>query len=377
MATQDRRPAPRRSARRDNPQQREAQRKKRAIILGVEIIVILLMLVVVIMAVRGEGVFKVLSNDAPTRVELNETEIQEKMNETVLENETLKGYRNIALFGVDSTTGALEKGTRSDTIIIASINQDTKKVKLCSVYRDTYLNKGNDKYGKCNAAYANGGPKQAMMMLNMNLDLNITDFVTVGFQGLTDAIDALGGVWIDVDEEEIKHINNYQMCIAENLKRSYTEVTQTGYQLLDGLQATAYCRIRYTKGDDYMRTFRQREVINACLAQAKKANISSLNKTAEAVFPEVYTSLKLEEILAVLAEVGDYEIVADDGLPFEEYRGSWTVGANGSCVIPVNLEENVVALHKFLFDEQDYQVSEEIKKYSNQIYSDTNPYKGN
>ena len=374
MATQDRRPAPRRRARRDDPRQREAQRKKRAIILGVEIIVILLMLVVVIMAIRGEGIFKVLSNEAPTRVELNEGEIQEKMNETVLENETLKGYRNIALFGVDSTTGALEKGTRSDTIIIASINQDTKEVKLCSVYRDTYLNKGNDKYGKCNAAYANGGPKQAMMMLNMNLDLNITDFVTVGFQGLTDAIDALGGVWIDVDEEEIKHINNYQMCIAENLKRPYTEVTSTGYQLLDGLQATAYCRIRYTKGDDYMRTFRQREVIKACMDQAKKANVTSLNKIAEAVFPEVYTSLNLEEILTVLGEVTQYKIVADDGLPFEQFRGSGTIGANGSCVVPVDLASNVKELHRFLFDETDYQVSEEITKYSDVIKGDTQAY---
>ncbi|MBE5857702.1 MAG: LytR family transcriptional regulator [Lachnospiraceae bacterium] len=374
MATQDRRPAPRRRARRDDPRQREAQRKKRAIILGVEIIVILLMLVVVIMAIRGEGIFKVLSNEAPTRVELNEGEIQEKMNETVLENETLKGYRNIALFGVDSTTGALEKGTRSDTIIIASINQDTKEVKLCSVYRDTYLNKGNDKYGKCNAAYANGGPKQAMMMLNMNLDLNITDFVTVGFQGLTDAIDALGGVWIDVDEEEIKHINNYQMCIAENLKRPYTEVTTTGYQLLDGLQATAYCRIRYTKGDDYMRTFRQREVIKACMEQAKKANVTSLNKIAEAVFPEVYTSLNLEEILTVLGEVAQYKIVADDGLPFEQFRGSGTIGANGSCVVPVDLASNVKELHRFLFDETDYQVSEEITKYSDVIKGDTQAY---
>jgi len=374
MATQDRRPAPRRRARRDDPRQREAQRKKRAIILGVEIIVILLMLVVVIMAIRGEGIFKVLSNEAPTRVELNEGEIQEKMNETVLENETLKGYRNIALFGVDSTTGALEKGTRSDTIIIASINQDTKEVKLCSVYRDTYLNKGNDKYGKCNAAYANGGPKQAMMMLNMNLDLNITDFVTVGFQGLTDAIDALGGVWIDVDEEEIKHINNYQMCIAENLKRPYTEVTTTGYQLLDGLQATAYCRIRYTKGDDYMRTFRQREVIKACMEQANKANVTSLNKIAEAVFPEVYTSLNLEEILTVLGEVAQYKIVADDGLPFEQFRGSGTIGANGSCVVPVDLASNVKELHRFLFDETDYQVSEEITKYSDVIKGDTQAY---
>lgn len=372
MATQDRRPA--QNGRRQSQKQREAQKKKRAIILGIEIVVILLMLVVVIMAVRGEGFFKVLSNEAPTRVEVNDTEIEEKMNETVLENETLKGYRNIALFGVDSTTGALEKGTRSDTIIIASINQDTKEVKLCSVYRDTYLNKGNDKYGKCNAAYANGGPKQAMMMLNMNLDLNITDFVTVGFQGLTDAIDALGGVWIDVDEEEIKHINNYQMCIAENLKRSYTEVTQTGYQLLDGLQATAYCRIRYTKGDDYMRTFRQREVIKACMDQAKKANISTLNKIAEAVFPEVYTSLNLEEILQVLSEVTEYNIIGDDGFPYEQYRNAGTIGANGSCVIPVNLTDNVIWLHNFLFNEPNYQVSQEIQTYSDVIYNDTHSY---
>lgn len=372
MATQDRRPA--QNGRRQSQKQKEAQKKKRAIILGIEIVVILLMLVVVIMAVRGEGFFKVLSNEAPTRVEVNDTEIEEKMNETVLENETLKGYRNIALFGVDSTTGALEKGTRSDTIIIASINQDTKEVKLCSVYRDTYLNKGNDKYGKCNAAYANGGPKQAMMMLNMNLDLNITDFVTVGFQGLTDAIDALGGVWIDVDEEEIKHINNYQMCIAENLKRSYTEVTQTGYQLLDGLQATAYCRIRYTKGDDYMRTFRQREVIKACMDQAKKANVSTLNKIAEAVFPEVYTSLNLEEILQVLSEVTEYNIIGDDGFPYEQYRNAGTIGANGSCVIPVNLTDNVVWLHNFLFNEPNYQVSQEIQTYSDVIYNDTHSY---
>ena len=145
----------------------------------------------------------------------------------------MKGYRNIALFGVDSTTGALTKNTRSDTIMIASINQDTGECKLVSIYRDTYLNLSNDSYNKCNAAYAKGGPEQAINMLNMNLDMNITDFVTVGFAGLTDAVDALGGVMIDVDDSEISHLNNYQLCIAEDLKRSYTPVKDTGYQLLD------------------------------------------------------------------------------------------------------------------------------------------------
>lgn len=346
-------------------EQREARKKRKVVIFGLEIVLLLVMLVVLWGVLKGTEV---------KRIEVDDEEIKENMNETVLENETLKGYRNVALFGVDSTTGALEKGTRSDTMIIASINQDTGEVKLVSVYRDSYLNKGNDKYGKANAAYASGGPKQAMMMLNMNMDLNITDFVTVGFQGLTDTVDALGGVWIDVDEEEIKHINNYQMCIAENLKCSYTEVTDTGYQLLNGLQATAYCRIRYTKGDDFMRAQRQREVIKAIADQAKKANVSSLTKIANDVFPEVYTSLKLDEIVSLLTEVAKYEIVDEGGFPDETMRQVSTIGSAGSCVVPTSLEDNVVWLHEFLFDDANYTPSEEVKTYSNKVYSDTSAY---
>lgn len=210
---------------------KEQARKKRnrIIIFSVEIIILVIAVFVL---------FGVLSGTKSGKVNLDEEDII--INDTVKQAEetTMKGYRNIALFGVDSTTGALTKNTRSDTIMIASINQDTGECKLVSVYRDTYLNLSNDSYNKCNAAYAKGGPEQAISMLNMNLDLNITDFVTVGFAGLTDTIDALGGVYIDVDDAEISHLNNYQLCIAEDLKRSYTPVSNTGYQLLDGLQAT-------------------------------------------------------------------------------------------------------------------------------------------
>lgn len=346
-------------------QQREARKKKKIIIFGLEIALLLVMLVVLWGVLKGTEV---------KRVEVNDEELEENMNETVLENESLKGYRNVALFGLDSTTGALEKGTRSDTMMIASINQDTGDVKLVSLYRDTYLNKGNDKYGKCNAAYASGGPKQAMMMMNMNMDLNVTDFVSVGFQGLTDTVDALGGVWIDVDEEEIKHINNYQMCIAENLKCSYEEVKDTGYQLLNGLQATAYCRIRYTKGDDFMRAQRQREVIKAIADQAKKVNVSSLTKIANDVFPEVYTSLKLDEIVSLLMEVTKYNIVDEGGFPTDTMRATGTIGADGSCVVPTSLESNVIWLHEFLFDETDYVPSEEVKDYSSTVAEKTGKY---
>ena len=247
---------------------KRAQKKRRKIfIFAAEIVVLLVALLVLYGVLQGEKVGK---------VEIKESDII--MNENVAQNESLKGYRNIALFGVDSRTGDIRKQTRTDTIIIASINQDTGEVKLVSLYRDTYLNLSNDTYTKCNAAYMKGGPEMAINMLNMNLDLNITDFVTVGFAGLTDTIDALGGVYIDVDEEELKHINNYQYCMAEDLKRSYNEVTTTGYQLLDGLQATAYCRIRYTAGSDFKRAERQREVLQAVADVAKKANVSSLQK---------------------------------------------------------------------------------------------------
>lgn len=346
-------------------QQREARKKRKVVIFGLEIVLLVVMLIVLWGVLKGTEVKKITVNDE---------ELEQNMNETVLENETLKGYRNVALFGVDSTTGKLDRGTRSDTIIIASINQDTGEVKLVSLYRDTFLNQGNDKYGKCNAAYAKGGPEQAMMMLNTNMDLNITDFVTVGFQGLADTIDALGGVYIDVDSEEIKHINNYQMCIAENLKCSYTEVKETGYQLLNGLQATAYCRIRYTKGDDFMRAQRQREVIKAIADQAKKANVSSLTKIANDVLPEVYTSLELEEIVSLLMDIAKYNIVDEGGFPEESMRATGTIGGDGSCVIPISLKSNVVWLHEFLFGEEDYTPSKEVENCSQNVYDRTNEY---
>ena len=344
----------------------QAKKQRRRIILFiVEIIILIIAVMVLYMVLAGTGTGK---------VELKEKDII--INETVQEAEetTMKGYRNIALFGVDSTTGALTKNTRSDTIMIASINQDTGDCKLVSVYRDTYLNLSNDSYNKCNAAYAKGGPEQAINMLNMNLDMNITDFVTVGFAGLTDAIDALGGVDIEVDESEISHLNNYQPCIAEDLKREYTPVTETGRQRLDGLQATGYCRIRYTAGDDFKRAERQREVLSAVADQAKKASLPKLTETANSVFEEVYTSLDLSEIVDMLGDVGAYNITATDGFPQEDMRVTGTIGSKGSCVIPTSLEDNVKWLHKFLFDADNYEPSETVKQCSEKIYEETNGY---
>ena len=303
--------------------------------------------------------------------------INEEVKETQKEEEknVTKGYRNIALFGVDARDGQLGRGTRSDSIIIASINQDTQEIKLISVFRDTYLNLSNDTYNKCNAAYAQGGPEQAINMLNTNLDLDITDYVTVGFGGLIDAVDALGGIEMEVTDAELSHLNNYQLTMAEELGVDYIPIEHSGKQLLNGMQATAYCRIRYTKGDDFRRAERQRDVLTAMMEKAKTAPVSSLKEMVTSILPEVETSLGVNEIVSVLGSVTGYNVVASDGFPFEDSRVGATVGSKGSCVIPDNLEDNVIELHELLYPEMTYKPSKQVNSISVEIDTLTAEYR--
>ncbi len=302
-------------------------------------------------------------------------EVKQTQKKKKEEQKVSKGYHNIALFGVDARDGQLGRGTRSDTIIIASINLDTQEIKLVSVFRDTYLNLSNDTYNKCNAAYAQGGPEQAISMLNMNLDLDITDYVTVGFGGLIDSIDALGGIEMEIQDAEISHLNNYQLTMAEELGVDYTPIEHSGKQLLNGMQATAYCRIRYTKGDDFRRAERQRDVLTAMVEKAKEASVSSLKGMVTAILPEVETSLGVNDIVSVLGTVAGYNVVASDGFPFEDGRVGATVGSKGSCVIPVDLTDNVTALHELLYPGTEYQPSQQVHSISLEIAALTMEYR--
>lgn len=347
------------------------KKKSKIVIFAVEILV-LAVLLGALWILKDFGKNEDGTKSGPIIVDFKEDDLV--VNEQVAENEHMDGYRNIALFGVDSRSGALTKGTLSDCIIVASINQSTGDVKLCSIYRDTYLNLGNDKYGKCNSAYSYGGAEQAIKMLNMNLDLDIKEFVTVGFEGLASTIDELGGVWLDVDDEELKHINSYQKCMAEDLQVSWTPVEKTGYQLLNGLQATAYCRIRYRTGNDYARAASQREVIKAIATEAKKADIATLTKVANNVSNYVYTSFSMEEIIGMLGEAVKYNIVSDEGFPQADSRGSGTLGSKGSCVYPVNLDNCVSWLHEYLFGDTSYEPTKEVKAYSQVVHDFVSQY---
>ncbi len=322
----------------------------------------------------GGPSFAIVNNENLTPEDMG---ISQEVQQMTQEGGTMSGYMNIALFGIDATStgiSALEKGSRSDTIIIVSVNQDTGDVKLCSVYRDTYLNTGSGGYQKCNAAYALGGGNVAISMLNSNLDLDISNWVAISYKGLADAIDCLGGVYIDVDSSEIDHLNNYQIGISEVLKCDYTPVTQTGYQLLNGVQASAYCRIRYTAGDDFKRAERQREVLQAAMDQAKKADADTIVRTFNTVSSSVLTSIDSDTFLELVKNVGKYTIVDENGFPEASLRTTGTIGAKGSCVIPVNLESNVIWLHEYLFGDENYTPSNTVKEYSTQIYNETSPY---
>lgn len=356
-------------SRRELARKRKAKKRRRIILFTVEIMVLLVLVVVL---------YGVMTLGKTQRIKVDEEEIAKNFNTTVQENPVMEKYRNIALFGVDSRSGKLGKGERTDTIMIASINQETGEVRLCSVYRDTYLNLGNDSYNKCNSSYAKGGPELALTMLNTNLDMNITDFVTVGFDALIETIDLLGGVEIDVHENEIEHLNNYQRSMFskdENtpLNENIVKVTSAGTQTLSGLQATAYCRIRAV-GNDYGRAERQRKVLMACMDKAKNANPAKLVEILNTVVGNVATSLSVNEMADVLADITKYSIVETDGFPFESNRTSGNIGQKGSCVVPLDLEENVVLLHQFFFGEEEYTPSDEVKEISAKVAADTAPY---
>lgn len=300
-----------------------------------------------------------------------------KVNEAIPENVTndtsMDGYTNIALFGVDSITQSLSSGNnRSDVNIILSINDKTKECKLVSVYRDTYLDIGDATYTKCNAAYAYGGPSQAVAMLNQNFDLNIQDYATIGFGGVTDIIDAVGGVEIDVQENEISFLNDYQSTMAQELGKEYIPVTAAGKQTLNGLQATAYCRIRYTDGGDFQRTVRQRTVLTQTFEKLKAASPATVVSTASTLIAnnEVQTSLSIAELTELAANSGSYSVTDTAGVPQENLRTDAIVNEQ-DCIIPVTLADNVVWLHNYLFGEENYQVSDTVQTISDQIRANT------
>lgn len=304
---------------------------------------------------------------------LNKIETPQLDESKIVTNVTapqMTGYTTYALFGIDARSrNAALTAQNSDTIIIASINNDTKEVKLASVYRDTLLDIGNDTYTKANAAYAYGGPEQAISMLNTMLDLNITDYVTVNFNAMVSAIDALGGLDIPLSYAEMVFMNDYCVETSAETGKSYTPVELPdpkpeneeeilGTYHLNGVQSVSYCRIRYTASMDMGRTERQRRVIGMMVDKAKAAGIATIFNIMDEVFPMISTSVNKTEILNLIPSLMGYNIADTTGFP-SKYK--FADVKNASMVVADTLEENVKELHKFLYgSDENYQPSQNI-----------------
>lgn len=340
------------------------RRRRRRILFGIEIFLLLIL-------IGGVFIYAKLGKMNFTDLDFSKIGV----NTGVSDNNVMKGYTTIGLIGLDGRDGELKSGARSDTMIIASINNDTKKVKLVSVYRDTYLrigedSEGNGQYNKANAAYAEGGPEQFLSMLNTNLDLNVTDFVSVDFQAVAEAVELLGGIDVELKEEEVVHLNNYCVETSKVTGMDYTPLKEkAGVHHLNGVQTVSYARIRYTSGNDFRRAARQREVIYKIVEKAKNSDIATLSKILDKVFPKVYTSFTKAEILQMGMSMMSYDIEDQTGFPFDHLYGERVKDAMGGLdvVLPVTLESNVIKLHEFLYPEDSYTPSDEVKVYSQRI----------
>ena len=343
------------------------RKKRRKVLFILEIIVLLLF-------IGGLYVYGQISAKLD-KIDIQETDLQEQDIVTNDQAPQMTGYTTYALFGLDHRSKNEKLNTEnSDTIIIASINNDTKAVKLVSVYRDTLLNVKDDTYSKANAVYALGGPAQAVNMLNTNLDLNITDYVSIDFDALVTVIDCLGGLDIPLSYAEIVHMNNYCVETAEETGKSYTPVELpepkpedqeaiVGTYHLNGVQATSYCRIRYTASLDMGRTERQRRVIQMIVDKAKKAGLSTIFDIMDQVFPMVKTSVSKTEILKLIPAMIGYCIDETTGFP-QDYKFA-TV--KGSVIVPTTLDSNVLKLHQFLYGNTNYTPTQDVLNKSAQI----------
>lgn len=273
----------------------------------------------------------------------------------------IKGYRNIVVYGVDSRQNALEKSTNSDVIIIASINNKTKDVKLVSVYRDTYVKVPDRDYNKINSAYFRGGYSLGLSTINTNFDLNVKEYVTVNFQAVVNTIDMLGGITLTITPEELHYLNGYVKELNRINGTNVPGLKSAGTQLVNGTQATAYSRIRYTAGGDYKRTERQRIVIGKIFTKVKASNYKTIKKFIDEVFPQIYTNMTSTELIGLASDVMSYQITDQTGFPFDKDAHTYN---NVSYVFPINLEANVIKLHEFLFNKTGYVPTQTVKDIS-------------
>lgn len=346
-----------------NKKSKKKMSKKKKVI--ITIAVILSIILIIAFAIYGFAMTKL--------GRMNFQAISTDNKELGIEEETidnLKGYRNIALLGVDSTYAGYDTDFRTDCIIIASINQETNDVKMFSIYRDTYVQmelNGETKLNKINQAYYNG-VQNTIKTINTNLDLNIKEYVMVDFTALIDIIDELGGVEINVTSEELQYLNPIMGDVINKTGKQSEKLRESGTQNLNGVQAVTYARIRSTAGSDYKRAERMRTVLSKVIQKVKKLGISELNSISDKLLPEIRTNLTPTDIVGLIPQLIKMDISNSFGWPYD----TQSILLDGDYYgPPITLESNVKQLHQEVYNQSDYEVPANIKEISQKIIDKT------
>ncbi len=299
-------------------------------------------------------------------------------------------YMNFVLFGVDSRNKEVDT-SNSDSILIVSIHNTTGKVKMASVYRDTMLgiydkNGSLKEYFKVNSAFSNGGAEAAINTLNKNLDLDLTDYVTVNFGGVARIIDTLGGIKVNLTKAEKRQINHHMKSTISSTGRRAKKVKKAGKNIkLNGIQAATYCRIRKATfvdpethekiSNDFGRAARQRSVIKKLVEAAKKAGVSELEEMVDEVLNSdskkdriISTSFDFDSIVNMIPILFDFELNGSEGFPSRLQTGTYN---GASYVVPQTLQTNVKQLHKYLYGEKNYQPTSTVNDASYTIVTKT------
>jgi LCP family protein required for cell wall assembly len=253
---------------------------------------------------------------------------------------------NVALFGTDSTEGT--KGL-SDSNMILTVNTKTKSIKLSSIMRDTYVQIPGHGENIINMAMADGGPELSLKTINTNFNLDLDKFIAVNLNSLPKIIDRLDGIDMIIEEDELKFVNQYTKGLNEENSTDAEKITSAGMNHLNGTQATAYCRIRYTAGTDFKRTERQRTVFSLIFKKLSSLGYGELNSLLNDIIPLVSTNLSYGEIISIgshISSVGNIEIIQNR---FPNDGDHWSTGTNEDYRLNVDKETTAKKMNDFIY----------------------------
>ena len=282
----------------------EKERKKKRFITVPKVIIAIIIIIILIITITIFAITSTLSN--MMKMELDESdlavndELYDELSEYGITKKEFDSIINIAFFGSDSRDLNNMNSGRADTIMIISVNPTKKSIKMISIPRDTYVNVPGYGKTKINHSYAYGQEQLAIKTINSNFGLNITEYVTINFEGLINVINAVGGVDINISKEERDVLNEYLKDSYQIMGKEYVPMTEYGDVHLNGEQALAHCRDRYV-GSDFTRAERQREVLTEVMGKISQKSFGEMLDLVDIFLQQVRTNINVSEYLGLAA----------------------------------------------------------------------------